>query len=113
MRIIPKKTKVKIEFYKDFTLIDILIAAIGMGLELLVFLTNFQSFKLVLMFALLGVFICLYLPIDGEKLYLQLGHWLRFLFSKKPALRCKSTLPFVRNEKCSPKKFYVVILFLV
>ena len=83
MRIIPKKTKVKIEFYKDFTLIDILIAAVGMGLELLVFMTNFQSFKLILMFALLGVFICLYLPIDGEKLYLQLGHWLRFLFSKK------------------------------
>lgn len=83
MRIIPRKTKVKIEFYKNFTLIDILIATVGMGLELLIFLTNFQSFKLFLMFALLGVFICLYMPIDGEKLYLQLGHWVRFLFSQK------------------------------
>ena len=74
-----------------------------MGLELLVFLTNFQSFKLILMFALLGVFICLYLPIDGEKLYLQLGHWLRFLFSKKhyekhaadPKSDISAVVPFV------------------
>ena len=32
MRIIPKKTKVKVEFYRNFTLTDIIIVLIGFGM---------------------------------------------------------------------------------
>ncbi len=83
MRIIPKKTKVKVEFYRNITLVDILIAVIGMGLELLLFFANFGSFQYVVMAAVLGLFICLYLPVDGEKLYIQIVGWVKYLFSVK------------------------------
>lgn len=87
MRIIPKKTKVKVEFYRNVTLVDIIIALIGFAIEILLFLTNFGIMQYVLMAAILGIFICLYFPIDGEKLYLQLVNLIRYLFSRKTFTR--------------------------
>ena len=40
MRIIPKTAKVKIEFFKNVSIVDTLIGIAGLGLELLIFLTN-------------------------------------------------------------------------
>ena len=73
MRIIPKKTKVKVEFYRNFTLTDIIIALIGFGIEVLLLFTNFGALQYVLMAIVLGLFICLYLPVASEKLYMQIG----------------------------------------
>ena len=83
MRIIPKKTKVKVEFYRNFTLVDIIIALIGFGIEVLLLFTNFGALQYVLMAIVLGVFICLYLPVASEKLYMQIGNLIRFVFSRK------------------------------
>ena len=83
MRIIPKKTKVKVEFYRNISLLDILIGVIGMMLEILLVFTNFGLLTYVLMAVVLGVFICLYIPLDGEKLYYQIGNWVKYLISKK------------------------------
>ena len=41
MRIIPKKTKVKVEFYRNFTLADILIGLLGLGIEFLILFTDY------------------------------------------------------------------------
>ena len=83
MRIIPKKTKVKVEFYRNFTLLDIIIALIGFGTEVLLLFTNFGVLQYVLMAIVLGIFVCLYLPVAGEKLYMQIGNLIRFMFSRK------------------------------
>ena len=40
MRIIPRKTKVKIEFYRNISLVDILIGLVGFTLEGLLLMTN-------------------------------------------------------------------------
>ncbi len=83
MRIIPKKTKVKVQFYRNFSLTDVLIAVLGMGLELLLFFTDLGMVQVGLMAAVLGIFICLYLPVDGEKMYIMLANLVRYLFSGK------------------------------
>ena len=83
MRIIPKKTKVKVEFYRNFTLVDILIGLFGLGIEFLIFLTDYGILTYIFMTVVLGMFICLYFPISGERLYLQIGSLIKFIFSKK------------------------------
>ena len=37
MRIIPKTAKVKIEFFRNVSIVDVIIAILGLGLELLIF----------------------------------------------------------------------------
>ncbi len=85
MRIIPKKTKVKVEFYRNFSLTDILIVLGGMAVELLLFFT-YQDFGMVtvgLMAMVLGVTICLFLPVDGEKMYFLLVNLVRYAVTNK------------------------------
>ena len=83
MRIIPKRTKVKVEFYRNISLVDMIIALVGVVVEILLFLTNFGTLTYMLMAAVLGIFICLFIPLDGEKLYLQIVNILKFLISRK------------------------------
>ena len=58
MRIIPKTAKVKIEFFKNISLVDVIIGLIGIILEVLLFLTNLGWVaKLVLMSLLFCFFL--------------------------------------------------------
>ena len=83
MRIIPKKTKVKVEFYRNVSLVDIIIGVIGIAIELLLLFANFGRMQYLIMAVVLGVFVCLFLPVDGEKLYMQMGSWLVYAVSNK------------------------------
>ncbi len=83
MRIIPRKTKVKVEFYRNISLTDVLIALVGMGIELALLLTNLGFLTTALMVIVFGVFVCLYLPVDGEKFYMVLVNLVRYLVSSK------------------------------
>ena len=102
MRIIPKKTKVKVEFYRNISLVDILIGVVGIILEILLFFTNFGVATYAMMAIVLGIFICLYIPFDGEKMYLQIFNWIKYLVSKKkfvknspdPKSEIKELFPF-------------------
>ncbi len=133
MRIIPKKTKVKVEFYRNLSLVDILIALVGMGIELLLFFTDLGMVTVALMTVVLGLFICLYLPIDGEKMYLLLWSLLRYTvsgkqFSKgaenpKEDIACISPITGIRDGlleygdyyggvlEISPKEFRLLSLY--
>ena len=72
MRIIPKTAKVKVEFFKNISLIDVIIGLIGIILEVLIFLTNLGGLaKSVLMILTLCFFIWLYLPFDGQRFYMM------------------------------------------
>lgn len=83
MRIIPKKTKIKAEFYRNVSILDIIIAIIGIGIEVLLFRANFGLLQYVIMTFVFGVFVCLFIPLDGEKLYMQFAHWVMFFISGK------------------------------
>ncbi len=107
MRIIPRKTKVKIEFYRNITLIDIIIALVGIGIEALLFFTNFEyMLKYSLMSIVVGVFVCLYLPVEGEKVYELLFNVMRYMISNKkfhknskdPKTDMSRLVPFVGIE---------------
>ena len=77
MRIIPKTAKVKIEFFKNVSIVDTLIGIAGLGLELLIFLTNLGILaKITVMAIVLSLFIGLYLPFDGQRFYMMI---LKFL----------------------------------
>ena len=84
MRIIPKTAKVKVEFFKNISLVDVIIGLIGIILEVLLFLTNLGGIaKLTLMVLLLCVFIWLYLPFDGQRFYMMFVNLTRYVFSAK------------------------------
>ena len=54
------------------TLADVLIGLLGLGVEFLILLTDYGVLTYIFMTVILGIFICLYLPISGERLYLQI-----------------------------------------
>jgi hypothetical protein len=84
MRIIPKTAKVKVEFFKNVSLADVLIGLIGIILEVLLFLTNLDLLvKIILMALMLCIFIWLYLPFDGQRFYMMFVNLTRYIFSAK------------------------------
>ena len=65
MRIIPKTAKVKIEFFKNISVADIVIALISLALEVLLFTTNIPAIpKYSVMILLLTFAIWMYMPFD-------------------------------------------------
>ena len=83
MRIIPKKTKVKVEFYRNISIVDMVIVLVGIAIEILLFQANFGLLQYVIMTFVLGLFICLFIPLDGEKLYRQIAVWITYLVLPK------------------------------
>ncbi len=84
MRIIPKTAKVKVEFFKNISLTDVLIGLIGIVLEVLLFLTNLSPIaKIILMLLLLCLFIWLYIPFDGQRFYMMFVNLTRYIFTAK------------------------------
>ncbi len=83
MRIIPKTAKVKIQFFRNISIVDVVIAMFFLFLEVLLFLTNFGVVKYISMVIVLGLAIGLYLPYDGQRFYMVLVDCVRYLFSIK------------------------------
>ena len=83
MRIIPRKIKVKTEFFKNITLGDIICAFIGISVAIALFMANFPYHIWVGM-AWLVIAIAMFFPIaDGVRMYYTLGYLFRFLAQKK------------------------------
>ena len=83
MRIIPKTAKVKIQFFKNISIADTIIAIIALGVELLLFLTNLGVVKYLLMVVLFSLVVGLYLPFDGQRFYMMFVHLTRYIFTAK------------------------------
>ncbi|MDD2564469.1 MAG: hypothetical protein PHU27_09670, partial [Salinivirgaceae bacterium] len=82
MRIIPKNTKIKLQFYKGVTITDVIIAVVGLAFLSLAVTSNFHQ-KWIIAMAILVVVAPLYIPLGEMKLYNALGYALKFLFAKK------------------------------
>ncbi len=83
MRVIPKTAKVKIEFFRNVSLIDIFIALFFLLIEVLLFLTNLGIGKYFIMLFVLCIAIGLYLPFDGQRFYMVFINFVKYLFSIK------------------------------
>ena len=83
MRIIPKTAKVKVEFFKNISLADILIGLFFLALEVLLFLTNLGTTKFYIMIVVLCIGGWLYVPFDDQRFYMALVNGVKFLFSVK------------------------------
>lgn len=82
-RFIPRKTKVKMEFFKGITLSDILVAAIGLGGFFFFAISNLP-YHWYLALGWLSICAMLFMPVDEElKLYGCLGLMIRFIAFKK------------------------------
>lgn len=85
MKIIPRKTKVKMEFFRGITLGDIILAVIGVAVAILLFTSNFENnLGVWLGFAWCTIIVSLFFHVaDDLRLYRTLGYILRFIAQKK------------------------------
>ena len=67
MRIIPKNTKVKLQFYKNVTITDVVLAVIGLGFLALAVSSNLPN-KWIVAMVILIIFAPLFIPIGDVKL---------------------------------------------
>lgn len=98
MRIIPKTSKVKIQFFRNVSLADVLLAVVGLILEVILFLTNLGIARFFLMIVLLCMLIGLYFPFDGQRFYMVFINLTKYLFSiKKYSLSYKDASSNIEN----------------
>ena len=93
MRIIPKRTKVRMELFKGIELVDVLVAGAGMGISASFLVSNLPG-NLVLSVIALLITVGLVVPIEDDKGYILLFNVLKYLgryrvFYKRSALQEK------------------------
>ena len=92
MRIIPRRIKVKTEFFKGVTLMDIIFAFIGIGVAVALFVAQFP-YHIWVGIGWLIIAVMMFLPIaDGVRFYFTIGYLFRFL-------RKKGNIPKVQRKK--------------
>ncbi len=82
-RIIPRKTKVKLEFIRGITGLDLILAVFGVAIAVILFASNFPGH-----FWIAGVFTILYASMfikiaDDERMYVTIAYLFRFAAQKK------------------------------
>ncbi|MCL2540522.1 MAG: DUF87 domain-containing protein [Firmicutes bacterium] len=119
MRFIPRKTKVKMEFFRGITLGDIILATIGVGfIILLATSTGIDgTLRLYIGISWTAIIAALFMPIaDGMRLYATLGILFKFMayqkkYSKHPMRKhkeIKELVPYVNiiNDRMIDYKDY-------
>jgi len=101
-RIIPKKTKVRIQFYKNLSMKDALVILAGVVVIGLTLLSGLAiKFILAAIFAL--VFIILFVQVSPEtRVYQSIGHFFRFVFANKK---------YVKNAEKKTKDVRMMVPF--
>lgn len=123
MKYIPRKTKVKMEFYKGITFADILYLVIAIGvLLILIFSTGFGTdLKIYLSMAWLALSISFFIKIaDDKRMYETLGILFKFFarqkkFSKHAMRKHKpiaEIIPYksIANDMIDFKEYFAVVL---
>ncbi len=98
MRIIPKKTKVAMEFFKGVEIPDVFVGIVGISIILSVVFSNLP-FKLAIGGTVAVIFGASVIPVEGEKAYMMVYNWLKYLaryrlFQEEPK---KKNTPSVKD----------------
>ena len=83
MRIIPRTAKIRVQFFKNISITDILIALSFLGLIVLLVVTNIGFARFILMGVLLIIAVGLFVPFEGQRFYLFLVQAVKYIFSIK------------------------------
>ena len=82
MRVIPKRTKVRLELFKGIEVVDVLVGAAGVGLSISLLFSNLPG-KYVLTILVLILAVAMVVPIDDDKGYLFILYLIRYLGRKR------------------------------
>ena len=83
MRIIPRTAKVKIQFFKNISIVDTLIALFALAIIVLLFVSNLGIIRFVLMGVVVILVVGLFIPFEGQKFYIFFAHSIKYIFSTK------------------------------
>ena len=83
MRIIPKTTKIKVQFFKNISILDVIIAFAFMGLIVLLLLSNLGIARFIIAFGILVVAVMLFIPFEGDKFYVFIVQSVKYIFTVK------------------------------
>ena len=87
MRIIPKTAKVKLQFFKNISVADVLIALIGAATVTVIIMSNIGIARFFIAIIVGCIVASLYIPYDGQRLYLFSKTFVRYLFSGKKYIK--------------------------
>lgn len=82
MRIIPKKTKVEMEFFKGIGVVDVIVLGVGLGLAFSILLSDLPG-RLIIFIVVLVLTIALVVPLDDDKGYMFIYYALKYLANPK------------------------------
>lgn len=83
MRIIPKTAKIKVQFFKNISIPDIIIAFSFLALVVLLFISNLGITRFILMGVVIIIAVGLFLPFEGQRFYNFLGYFVKYIFNVK------------------------------
>ncbi len=119
MRIIPKRTKVRMELFKGIELVDVLVAGAGMGLSASLLVSNLPA-HLALSIVTLMITVALVVPIEDDKGYILIYNLLKYagrykVFYKRSVMDGSKDEPIpgtsaeekVRGRKHKKKKSHI------
>ncbi|MCL2078687.1 MAG: ATP-binding protein [Oscillospiraceae bacterium] len=82
MRIIPKQTRVRIQFYRNLDLPDVIIGMVGIAIAVFLFSSNLPG-RFWIMFGVGALFFTLLMKLDNDKVYMMILHLLKHLTSNR------------------------------
>ena len=78
MRVIPKKTNVRLELFRGLEVVDVFVGGIGLGITILLLLANIPGhIYMAILIAIITV--ALVIPVDDDKGYLMLLYFMRYM----------------------------------
>jgi len=84
MRVIPKTAKVKIQFFKNVSVPDVVIVLVGVVIEVLIATTDMEMFSRVTTMIVAALpFIAMFFPIENQRFYMFLVNMVIYTFSVK------------------------------
>ena len=83
MRIIPRTTKIKVQFFRNISILDIIIAFAFLGLIVLLLVSNLGIAKFILAFVVLVIAVMLFIPFEGDKFYVFIVQSVKYIFTVK------------------------------
>ena len=89
MRIIPKNTKIKTQFYKGIGIYDVILGVVALGFIALAATSNLPN-KYALALGILIVVAPLFIPLGDIKLYQAIGYGVKFGVAKKTFEKSKA-----------------------
>ncbi len=78
MRVIPKKTNVRLELFPGLEVVDVCVGAVGAALTVMLLMANIK-WHFIFAFLVASITAALIIPIDDDKGYLMLIYFLRYM----------------------------------